>query len=119
MSDPVTASPSMSPLTDLRIQAAEIQIGAARATNCSSRNLAIAALAAADAVDPLRQSGHRVEISKFTWTLQHPAECRPDLLSCPVTKALSQSGVSGVDDGVWGVELDGDKKLNFAREAAT
>ena len=77
----------------------------------SDVELAIAALAAADAVDPLRQPGHRAEISGFTWTLQHPAECRPDLLACPLTDALLQRGVSDIEDGLWSVDLGKDDGL--------
>lgn len=104
--------------TDPRVEAAEMQIAAARSTNCSSKNLAIAAIAAADAVDPLRRPGHRVEIAWFSWTLQHPAECRPDMLACPLTDALTQAGVSSVADGVWAVELHPDGYLTFSPEAA-
>lgn len=75
------------------------------------REVSSTALAAADAVDPLRQPGHRVQISQFSWTLQHPSECRPDMLACRVTQALQRTGVSGVDDGIWSVELGADGKL--------
>lgn len=77
---------------------------------------AAAAIAAADAVDPLRQPGHRVEIERFMWTLQHPAECRPDLLDCPVTRAFMQLGVSDIPDGVHAVELTVDGSLFFPDE---
>ncbi|MEV8180310.1 hypothetical protein [Specibacter sp. NPDC078692] len=72
---------------------------------------AAAAIAAADAVDPLRQPGHRVEIAGFSWTLQHPAECRPDLLDCPVTRAFIRLGVSDIPDGIHAVELTEDGSL--------
>ncbi|MHA7270417.1 hypothetical protein [Arthrobacter sp. HLT1-20] len=75
--------------------------------------LATAALAAADTVDPLRQPGHRVEIAQFSWTLQHPAECRPNLLDCPITRTLHRLGVSGIDDGTYVVELTADGSLFF------
>lgn len=77
-----------------------------------------AALSAADAVDPLRRPGHRVEIARFSWTLQHPPECRPDMLACPLTDALAQAGVGRVADGVWTVELDEDGILAFIPEEA-
>lgn len=76
------------------------------------------ALSAADAVDPLRKPGHRVQISQFSWTLQHPSECRPNLLACPVNAALQRQGVSNIDDGVWAVALDEDEDLCFTTEAA-
>lgn len=80
--------------------------------------LAAAMLAAADAVDPLRQPGHRASVDQFSWTLQHPAECRPNLLACPLTDALLKSGVSDVADGLWAVELDADGLLQFRLEGA-
>ncbi|WP_315913598.1 DUF4326 domain-containing protein [Arthrobacter sp. lap29] len=79
---------------------------------------AVAALAAADAVDPLRQPGHRVEISGFQWTLQHPAECRPNLLDCILTRATAAHGVSSISDGVWTVWLGEDQELCFSEYVA-
>ena len=99
--------------TDPRIEAAEMQIAAARSTNCSSKNLAIAALAAADAVDPLRRPGHRVEVLEDSWTLQHPPECRADMLACPLNEAMRQVGLNGVDNGTYDVELTAYGSLFF------
>lgn len=82
------------------------------------RERAASALAAADAVDPLRRPGHRVEIARFSWTLQHPPECRPNMLACPLTAAIAQAGVGRIADGVWTVELDEDGTLAFLPEKA-
>lgn len=79
---------------------------------------AAAALAAADAVDPLRQPGHRVEISEDSWTLQHPPECRSDMLACPLNVAIRGLGLTGVPDGVYAVELTADGSLLFPDEVA-
>ncbi|MFJ3957718.1 hypothetical protein [Arthrobacter sp. NPDC090010] len=52
--------------------------------------IATAALAAADTVDELRQSGHVLELSKAGWTIQHPAACRPNLLDCVVNRRIQE-----------------------------
>lgn len=67
-----------------------------------------AALAAADAVDPLRQPGHRVDIQGFQWTLQHPAECRPDMLACTISTSLAKTAVGALADGTYLVTQTGD-----------
>lgn len=74
---------------------------------------ASAALAAADAVDPLRQPGHRAEVADGTWTLQHPAECRPNLLACPLNEAMRNLDPACLTDGLWSVEMDDEKELDF------
>lgn len=76
-------------------------------------SFATAALAAADAVDPLRKPGHRTEISGDTWTLQHPPECRADMLACLLNEGMRSLDPTCLADGVWAVELDADKELNF------
>lgn len=80
------------------------------------RNKAAGAIAAADAVDPLRQPGHRVEIAEDSWTLQHPPECRTDMLACPLNDAMRSMGINGVPEGVYAVELTEDGSLFFPDE---
>lgn len=48
------------------------------------------ALAAADAVDPLRQPGHVLEIRPTSYGIQHPPECRPRLLDCELEILMSE-----------------------------
>lgn len=79
--------------------------------------LATAALAAADAVDPLRQPGHRAEVFAHSWTLQHPAECRANMLACPLNEAIRSMDPMRLEDGLWSVELDTDGYLAFLPEA--
>lgn len=77
---------------------------------------AVAMLAAADAVDPLRQPGHHVEISEDCWTLQHPPECRADMLACQLNDAMRSMGLNGVPEGTYAVELTEDGSLFFPDE---
>lgn len=79
--------------------------------------LATAALAAADAVDPLRRPGHRVEIAEDSWTLQHPPECRANMLACPLNDAMRSMGLNGVAEGMYTVELTEGGSLFFPDEA--
>ncbi|POH58899.1 hypothetical protein [Arthrobacter glacialis] len=105
------------PTTDPRIDAAARELNNYLPNSYSSvrwaTDMATAALAAADAVDPLRKPGHRAEISGDTWTLQHPPECRADMLACPLNEAMRSLDPTCLADGVWTVELDADKELNF------
>lgn len=48
------------------------------------------ALAAADAVDPLRRPGHVMEIRPTGYGIEHPPECRPLLLDCPLEILMSE-----------------------------
>lgn len=82
------------------------------------RALAKAALAAADAVDPLRKPGHLVEIRDDAWTLQHPPECRPNMLACPLNGELRRLDPSSYAEGIWHVELNADGRLVFRYKAA-
>ncbi|WP_144628924.1 hypothetical protein [Arthrobacter woluwensis] len=50
--------------------------------------LAEAAIAAADAVDVARRPGHVAEIADGRYYLQHPIECRPNLLDCDIDRRL-------------------------------
>lgn len=78
--------------------------------------LATAMLAAADAVDPLRRPGHRAEIFHDSWTLQHPPECRDNMLACPLNEALRDFNADELVTGVWMVDLDADGYLTFGPE---
>lgn len=93
--------------TDPRIDAAARELNNYLPNSFSSvawaTKMATEALAAADAVDPLRQPGHRVDISGDDWTLQHPAECRPDMLGCPLNIAVRVHDVTAVEDGTYSV----------------
>lgn len=80
-------------------------------------NFAKAVLDAVDAVDPLRKPGHLVEIRDDAWTLQHPPECRPDMLACPLNGAIRRLDPSSYHDGIWHVELDADGLLEFRYRA--
>lgn len=116
--------------TDPRIEAASRALVGIAFSNESERELeqikdarwnvfvedAVAALAAADAVDPLRQPGHRVDINGDDWTLQHPAECRPDMLACPLNVAVREYDVTAMADGTYTVVKTGEGDLLLMAE---
>lgn len=57
-------------------------------------------------------SRHVADFSMDSFGLQHPAACRPDLLSCPVNRAFNALESSPVDDyGRYVVALDDDGVL--------
>ena len=111
--------------TDPRIEAAAQGIWQWHEENAASNaptptshdmKLAAAALAAADAVDPLRQPGHRVEINGDDWTLQHPAECRPNMLACSLNISVREYDVTAMADGNYTVVMTGEGDLLLMAE---
>jgi len=61
----------------------------------TAESVAAVAIRAADAVDEVRLPGHVLEIREESWGLQHPAECRPNLLDCDVEHRVQELAVLG------------------------
>ncbi|MET4095133.1 hypothetical protein [Arthrobacter sp. UYCu712] len=79
--------------TDPRVEAVARVIGAygtSEKVSAEFMGYATEALAAADAVDPLRRPGHVLEIRPTSYGIQHPPECRPHLLDCPLEMLMSE-----------------------------
>jgi hypothetical protein len=102
--------------TDPRVEAV------ARSIGCFGRNeqphesflgFARDALAAADAVDPLRQPGHVLEIRPNSYGIQHPPECRPNLLDCQLEIFMSETEKAPALPGRYPAELDTDGELTL------
>lgn len=81
---------------------------------------AVAVLAAADAVDPLRQPGHVLEIRPTSYGIQHPPECRPNLLDCELEGVMSGKEAASAGPGRYPAEVgpDGELVLGARIEAA-
>lgn len=72
---------------------------------------AVAALAAADAVDPLRRPGHVLEIRPTSYGIQHPPECRPHLLDCELEILMSEEDKAPALPGRYQAEATPDGEL--------
>ena len=74
-----------------------------------------------DEVERLREvigeQRHIVDIGPESFGLQHPIECRPDLLGCPVGAALSALDEPPADVGRYVVTLNDDGYLALERFA--
>lgn len=70
-------------------------------------------LDAADTVDPLRQPGHVVEFRESGYGLQHPPECRPNLLDCMPDVVLSEQDKAPKLPGRYKASLDADLELHL------
>ncbi|WP_115790025.1 DUF6085 family protein [Arthrobacter silvisoli] len=90
---------------DPRIEAAAEAYIAQRKRRIVVRDMIIAILAAADAVDPLRQPGHVIDLRETGYGLQHPPECRPNLLDCELDVFLSKLDEAPAAPGQYRVEL--------------
>lgn len=71
------------------------------------------ALAAADFVDPLRQPGHVLDLREDAYSLQHPPECRPDLLHCSLQVFMQEIEKAPALPGRYRVQLDDDGTLHL------
>lgn len=61
---------------------------------------------------------HILATTDIDWSLQHPLACRPDMLACPVHKAMMAVADPPVPSGRWIVRLAGGELL-YEREASS